>query len=528
MANTITSSLPPKSNIVDGQLLRMTIYFNTSEKSITPYAGFEIQNPVNLTPEKTSYTMPKNAYSVEIVFIIKEGLADQSEISFDIVPKNINGFTRTSFKYTVVEIDNNSLALTFGNGYLNSITQTENVNTNIPPNGLIYSKVFATIKDKKNGQGVSGIPITIMSNNNTKLDSVRIFKNHKDAASEVKKETLYNKSVFYLKTEENGMIVFYVYPATNTEFVLNLQAGVTNTQNFQLSKNSLFVIDDNPTDPGKLSNIHTDFLAPPSILEASGGALIGDPDSTTFSVEVDRYDYSNKNDIILFYVNGKYSNQEISVGNTNNLDNYFFDLPYSILPQNEDVALSYIIATHDASIKKSASLGFSYNGGGKAAPLDNINRIYDPCVVYSSFGALKETALIQQHDLINYFSISRYYNNTGHSALYIAITGTDDTNDKTKVPFGFNIVLTLYIDSYKKKSQYSFSFTMPTNLDKGFDHTATYVYGIPIDYLNHIESYPNSSAGNIYFDYYAYDPSDPGNIETKYYGNIWQGKIDTE
>ncbi|CBJ79368.1 hypothetical protein XBJ2_60067 [Xenorhabdus bovienii str. Jollieti] len=529
MENTIISSIPTKSNIAKVQLLKMTITFlKTPEGNFSPNASFDIIKSVNLKPVHPSYTIQTGG-SIEIAFTLEKELADRSTVSFDIVPHNASGFLTTSFSYTVVEIDNNSLSLTFGNEYLNAITKVENVSSNIPPTGKIYSKVFATIKAKNGGQSVSGIPITIMSDHNTSLDNVRTFRENKSQSSEITKKTLYNRPVFYLETEQDGMVVFYVYPDNNTEFILNLQARVTDTQSFQLSKNSLFVIDDDPTNPGNLSNINTDFLAPPSILEVSDGALIGDPDSTTFSVEVDPYNHPNRNDTILFYVNGSYSNQKIIVENKNNLGNYFIDLPYSIIPKNENIELSYIVVTHDAKIKKSASLGFTYSGGGKSAPLDDINRIYDPCVVYSSFGASQGTALIHQGDLINYFSISHDSNKKKSTALFIEIEGTNDITDKTKVPLGYNVVVTLYIDSYNKQFQHSFKvITMPATPVPHSSHTATHIFEIPIDYLNNIESYPNSSAGNIYFDYYAYDPSDPGNSGTKYYGKIWQGKIDTE
>ncbi|CDG87945.1 hypothetical protein [Xenorhabdus bovienii] len=530
MENTITSSIKTGSKIAKVQLLKMTIIFKKTIGGghFSPNASFDITNSVNLKPVSSSYTLLTGG-SVDIEFILEKELADRSTVSFSIEPHNVNGFPTTHFSYTVVEIDNDSLALTFGNEYLNAITKVEDVSSNIPPTGEIYSKVFATIKAKNGGQGISGVPITIMSDHNTSLDNVRIFQDNKNQLSEITKKTLDNRPAFYLKTKQDGMVVFYVYPDNNTEFILNLQAGLTDSQSFQLSKNSLFVIDEDPTNPGNLSNINTDFLAPPSILEVSDGALIGDPDSTTFSVEIDQYSNPNRNDTILFYVNGNYSNQKIIVGNRNNLGNYFIDLPYSIIPKNENIELSYIVVTHNAKIKKSASLGFTYSGGGKTAPLDNINRIYDPCVVYSSFGASQGTALIHQGDLINYFSISRYNNNNNSTALFIEIEGTNDITDKTKVPLGFNVVLTLYIDSYNKKFQHSFKvITMPTTPVPNNGHTATQIFEIPIHYLNHIESYPNSSAGNIYFDYYAYDPSDPGNSDTKYYGKIWQGKIDTE
>ncbi|MDE9448120.1 hypothetical protein KKJ04_22070 [Xenorhabdus bovienii] len=96
---------------------------------------------------------------------------------------------------------------------------------------------------------------------------------------------------------------------------------------------------------------------------------------------------------------------------------------------------------------------------------ENLFRVYDICTVYSSFGPSISSNLVFQNDTVNYFTISRYMNNKGHDGLFVVITGTNDPTDKTKVPFGSTVTLTLRIDSYKVPVYKTFTQTMPTKSD---------------------------------------------------------------
>ncbi|MDE9571389.1 hypothetical protein [Xenorhabdus bovienii] len=261
-------------------------------------------------------------------------------------------------------------------------------------------------------------------------------------------------------------------------------------------------------------------LASPNILDYDGG-LRGNDSSSTFLVSIDSYNNAKENDTILFYVDGKYSQQKIVINDIKNLNNYFIHLPYTIFPLNKLVTFSYVVVSTHGNIQSSAGVYVQYVGRGKNQPLDNVTRVYDMCTVYSSFGPSIPSNLVFKDDIVNYFTISRYMNNKEHDGLFVVITGTNDPTDKTKIPFGAEVTLNFRIDSYKKQVYKTFTQTMPTQPDKGSRNTATLIFGISYEDVSHVESDSNSVAGRIYFDYHI---NELGKIT---YGKIWEARIDT-
>ncbi|MDE9445472.1 hypothetical protein KKJ04_07635 [Xenorhabdus bovienii] len=71
-------------------------------------------------------------------------------------------------------------------------------------------------------------------------------------------------------------------------------------------------------------------------------------------------------------------------------------------------------------------------------------------------------------------------------------------------------------DEYK-----TFTKTMPTQPDKGSKNAAKLIIGIPYQDINDVGSYPNGSAGRVYFDYQV---NELGKIT---YGKTWEARIDT-
>ncbi|CDL85342.1 hypothetical protein [Xenorhabdus szentirmaii] len=91
--------------------------------------------------------------------------------------------------------------------------------------------------------------------------------------------------------------------------------------------------------------------------------------------------------------------------------------------------------------------------------------------------------------------------------------GTNDYQDKTKVPFGAMVTLKLYTHDYQYTVYESKSKLMPTQSSNG--NNATLIFGIPFKYIGHIVN------GDIYFDY---EVNYYGDI---YYGNIWHAYVHT-
>ncbi|MDE9555660.1 hypothetical protein KKJ06_09510 [Xenorhabdus bovienii] len=518
MDNIIKISVEDKSNVAIGQIFSVVITLE-SDIAISDSVIVTLENLNKITASATNFSMNsgKKSSSVSVEFSIFKDIKDGDQISFDIVlNKNTDIFFKRTIHYTGKEIDPDSLKLYFDCDVIPALAK--NFVANVPPTGTSYALVTAIVKDSM-GTVLSGIPVTIIGKNKTDLDNVNIFLSNNNAKTEVKKQQFIGGKAIVLPTDENGKLEFYVYPSVKDQFILELESAVMGHVDFTGSINKLFVINGGVNFP--VNEPNNDKLWPPDILEYTDGKLMGENNSSTFSVSIIPYEYANRDDTILFFIDGKYVNQKFLVGNLNNLGHYFIHLPYTILPVNESVNLSYVVVSKSVNTKYSFGKIVIYDGVGKNQPLNNVKRIYDRGKVYSSFGPSTSSNLVFPNDTVNYFTISRYMNNKGHDGLFVVITGTNDPTDKTKVPFGSTVTLTLRIDSYKVPVYKTFTQTMPTKSDQGSKNTATLTFNIPYKDVSHIISYPNGSAGRIYFDYQV---NELGKIT---YGKIWEAKIDT-
>ncbi|CDG88188.1 hypothetical protein [Xenorhabdus bovienii] len=515
MSNTINVSVDDKSNIVIGQVLVLNIVFK-SDSNIPVNSKFELKNLMNATASNICFSIKNsdNYHSVTTELHIDKNLRTGDVVSFDIVPNaHAVGFSTKTINYTAHEVDLDSLGIYFEEDVIPALMTDE---VNIPPTGKSYTRAIAMVKNR-NGYPLSEVPITIIGGYLPNLDKVKIFLSNQDPNTEVSKQSLYGEQSIVLNTDKNGKLEFYIYLSDKSQFVLDLKARVSGKTGFVFSRNKLYVIDD---DSGAPYNIAKQTLNSPNILDYSG-ELRGNDSSSTFLVSIDSYNNAKEDDTILFYVDGKYSQQKIVVNDIKNLNNYFIHLPYTIFPLNKFVIFSYVVVSINGNIQSSAGSYVQYVGGGKNQPLDNVTRVYDMCTVYSSFGPSIPSNLVFKDDIVNYFTISRYMNNKEHDGLFVVITGTNDPTDKTKVPFGSEVTLSFRIDSYKKQVYKTFTKTMPTQPDQGSKNTATLIFGISYEDVSHVESDSNSVAGRIYFDYQI---NELGKIT---YGKIWEARIDT-
>ncbi|CDH33991.1 hypothetical protein [Xenorhabdus bovienii] len=516
MSNSITVSVDDKSNVIIGQVLIIDIIFK-SDSNIPTNSQFELKNIKNATASNTfiSIINSDDNFSMTTELYIDKNISTGDIVSFDIVPnEHAVGFSTKKINYTAHEVDLDSLGIYFEEDVIPALMTDE---VNIPPNGKSYTRAIAMVKNR-NGYPLAEVPITIIGGYLPNLGKVKIFLSNQNPNTEVSKQPLYGEQSIVLNTDKNGKLEFYIYLSDKSQFVLDLKARVSGKTDFVFSRNRLYILDSNQGSPFAPDK---ERLAPPRILGYTGDKLMGDETSSTFSVAIGPYSPVRKNDIILFFVDGKYSYQQVTVKNIEDLDSFSIDLPYTIFPENKTVTFSYVVFTENKNMQYSVGTYVLYGGGGKNQPLDNVTRVYDMCTVYSSFGPSTSSNLVFPNDTVNYFTISRYMNNKGHDGLFVVITGTNDPTDKTKVPFGSTVTLTLRIDSYKVPVYKTFTQTMPTKSDQGSKNTATLTFNIPYKDVSHIISYPNGSAGRIYFDYQV---NELGKIT---YGKIWEAKIDT-
>ncbi|MDE1475251.1 hypothetical protein [Xenorhabdus bovienii] len=514
-SNPITVSVGDQSTVVIGQVLTVDIIFE-SNSNISINAGFDLKNLVGIIPSDTKFSMPNGGKTLSVTtkLQISPNIKMGDPVSFDIVPnQSMVGFSKKTIHYIAHDVNLQSLKLYFDPEVITALT-TDGVN--VPPSKQ-YTQAIAIINDSQ-GNPLANVPIVIIGGNSPNLDKVKIFLSNKDPNTEVQTQKIYGDLAIVLNTDKEGKIEFYIYPIDKSEFVLDFQSQIMNVTGFEFSVNRAYILDSNQGSPFAPDK---ETLAPPRILGYTGDKLMGDETSSTFSVAIGPYSPVRKNDIILFFVDGKYSYQQVTVKNIEDLDSFSIDLPYTIFPENKTVTFSYVVFTENKNMQYSVGTYVLYGGGGKNQPLDNVTRVYDMCTVYSSFGPSTSSNLVFPNDTVNYFTISRYMNNKGHDGLFVVITGTNDPTDKTKVPFGSTVTLTLRIDSYKVPVYKTFTQTMPTKSDQGSKNTATLTFNIPYKDVSHIISYPNGSAGRIYFDYQV---NELGKIT---YGKIWEAKIDT-
>ncbi|MDE1475249.1 hypothetical protein [Xenorhabdus bovienii] len=514
MSNSITVSVDDKSNVIVGQVLIIDIIFKSDSNMQANYQ-FELKNLINATASNTcfSITNSDDNFSMTTELYIDKNISTGDIVSFDIVPNEYAvGFSTKTINYTAHEVDLDSLSFYFEKDVIPALVTDGD---NIPPNGRSYTRASAIVKNKS-GHPLPNVSMDIMGNYSVNLSKINVYYSHNDPDWAVPVGPIQEyggQQIIPMVTDKDGKMDLYIYPTDKSQFVFDLKTSVSDTGIFVPSRNKVYIID-------YPSNYAKPILAPPNILGFRHGQPVGDDNSSTFLVSIASYNNARPSDTILFYVDGVYSQQQVIINNVANLNSFFIRLPYTIFPVNKLANFSYLIVSSNGNIQSSFELCVMYGGGGKQS-LDSVTRVYDACTVYSSLGSTIPINLVIQNDVVNYFTISNYMKNSGHDGLFVVITGTNDPTDKTKVPFGAEVTLNFRIESYKKSVYKTFTKTMPTQPDKGSKNAATLIIGIPYQDINDVESYPNGSAGRVYFDYQV---NELGKIT---YGKTWEARIDT-
>ncbi|MDX7986154.1 hypothetical protein FE392_02220 [Xenorhabdus sp. 12] len=401
--------------------------------------------------------------------------------------------------YTVDDIDLKTLRLDIDSPFL-AIPLASGT---YPKN--IYTKVTTTVRDKY-GTPLRKAKIFVSSLDELQFDAVTIYD--RDNTTKIKIQPQGQYKGFIVETNESGNILFFVHPIKSVGSKLNLFAQILGLTDPIAAMHTIYIVDKN------LDELEEKYPEP-QILNLLGLGLKSDG-SSKFYVKIS-YDNPKSGDSILFFVNKEYTKKVIKILQGSDLQSYF-ELPYIIFNENKLLHLSFVVIKEIGSIDnyKSRPLTFTYKGRPNK-PWTDVIRTYEACTVYNSSGR----GPMDQYSIINDDAILTA--TTDDPGLFVKVTGTNDPTDTSKVPFGTEIKLNLYITSSTRTFITSFTGRVPTNPDDEGGKTATLTISIPYNLLNNNLGYQDGNDGLIFFDYQIGNDLDPDVV----YGNIWQGYIDT-
>ncbi|MDE9519597.1 hypothetical protein KKJ17_18185 [Xenorhabdus bovienii] len=372
----------------------------------------------------------------------------------------------------------------------------------------IFTKVTAIVKDVY-GKSVSGIKVFISDDSVGNLKKVKIFDS--DQTKEINVVQQGGIEGFFVETDRSGNILFFIYPFKAESVRMKLFSQVIGSTDPVIAKDIIYIANNIP------ENMQADFIQP-EIFDYSYGDLKS-PGKKDFMVKIVPYNNVANGDSILFFVNNQYTRHSIQIHDESDLGSYSIPLPYAIFLENKLSRFFYVVirASGDMVASKSQTLDILYKGNEYNEPWTDVDRIYESCKVYSSYGVYPGS-IVEEYTYI-YDDIISANNKEG---LYVQITGTNDQNDTEHVTFGSEVTLNLYINSRQGHVTEHCTKRIPSVPDESGGNTATLTFNIPYDILKYNEAYPDKP-GEIYFDYKV--GSDNDDVT---YGKIWQAKIDTD
>jgi hypothetical protein len=510
----ITTSVKCGADLVIGESFILDIIL-TSSSAISNKASIELKNCVGIElqgyiPSIVLYDDNKKGI-ISVELNVDNNVPENNLIQFDIVPNSeAVEFEKTSCFFYTKTLDISSVQLAVGGDYLDVPT-----GDNEPPDGRYFVKVGTvnnTIKNKDHSAILSGTPVNVLDRSGNKFDEVDFYHTDKKTKIPIRKiGTIGTRRGFIINTDSQGELKFYIYAKKNTPAVLTLYSEIFGSTGAISADKTLYIFNSDQPSAGSI-----DSLKSPIIIEENNDILYNNGSYSTFTIIIPQYDNALWSDTIFFFINGKMVDKPHLLLNPSLLGTPFIKLPYSIFSEdNEEVNFSYNIIKESASRVISNPISFTYT--------KNIipeNDAYEKCKVYSSYG-VKEINLITESNIVNCRTISNYKNNHNQAGLFVKITGTNDYNDKNKVPLGSEVTIKLHINSKNKIVDKSFGpKKMP--LTVGSDSVTNHVIiGIPQMYLVGNDSFNNDDHGKIYFSYSVVINSE------KITSKKWKGKIDT-
>ncbi|CDL87533.1 hypothetical protein [Xenorhabdus cabanillasii] len=379
---------------------------------------------------------------------------------------------------------------------------------NLPDHGVDGKKitVTASIIDIY-GNPAPNISIFVSDSVIGNLKKVKIYGS--DPNQEIPITHHNNREGFFIKTDGNGKVLFFIHPLQAHPVVLDLYSNLVGSTRWVSANHIIFIVNKSP------DNMNVKF-GMPQIINFFGDYLTSDG-SGKFEVEIPGYFGAEPEDYILFFVNGKYTKHFFRRVQSGDSDT-FYHLPYDIFTKDIDSNLFYVIIRNSGVILdyKSIPLPLIYKGGVKYKPEQNpeSGRNYAACVVYDT-----GDNVIYDH-MISYSTIRKYPENP-EGGLFVEILGTTDPDNETdKVPLDILVTLNLYINSVNKSYIKSYSGEVKVqSLDT--DNKVAAIIHVPFEDVADVKLYQNGEYANIYFDYTFYDSN-------KQYGKIWKADIETD
>ncbi|MBD2815598.1 hypothetical protein ID850_12630 [Xenorhabdus sp. Flor] len=446
----------------------------------------------------------------DIKLAVVPGIQYGAPVTFEI-SSNLPKFQGQKFECKAKDINTGTLNLHVVNQYLEAPF----------PNSTNYSKtkIYTKILDKKNGAPLINTPVFITSMDSNSLEEFDVY----DATDSylLLSHKINNMEGIVVSSDGAGNVVFYIHAknsVTARVSLLSMIIGVS--QGFSPPIYSVYsgAVDD--SDIVKLPTI-TGYNPPGYLVPQS-------EDDKDFIVKINQYDNPFRGDAVLFFYakNGEHKKftgytRFIKSTQPSASGEYQFSLPYQMFPYNIPLNFSYVIIRESGDTLTSMDLPLTYAGGVPYEPKDDINRLYQPCIVYSSYGVEKNNAIVE-HVEISYADIRQYPNSDG-TGLYIQILGTDNpTVDKDKVPVGSSVTLNSYINSGNINGVTPYP---PVVVEKQNNNEIYAVVKIPYKDIVNILPIDGDTQANIRFEYYIQDNSSDDNAFL--YSQVWISTIGT-
>ncbi|WP_338884122.1 hypothetical protein [Xenorhabdus sp. TH1] len=491
--------------LISDQYLKLTINLSGGAKD------FKNTDTITLNPTDDWITviregqvkiMPTHASIEVFIKVSKDKKFFNIPQSFTINTSN-TGYKPQSFSCKVSDISPDTLSLTIDKFSI----KTPSGENKPDLTNLNRVKITTTVRDNS-GAVIPNLSVNISANSLDSLSRVALMdiKGH-PLQININNPAKYQQIT--LTTDSQGNLQFYAFPQESQSVVLAFYSSIEGLPIERQSKNLLFILD-------LVGAEFEEYLVAPDIAELRDDVLKPLNNEENFNIKIPPYDGAKKTDYILYLVNGNVVGNYVEISDLSNLDNYSYQLPYSIFPVSKENEFSYLIARENSNIRYSDSIIVNYVGYQYGPPDSDKNRVFDLPKVYSSYGINPEFILNPGYE-INFTTINQYRFNGGDT-LYVEIEA--DSADNQKVNPGDTVAIEVFIKSsnrgdisYKKAIQLP-KATSPATTSKGH-------IPIPISITGDVDSRISGGSAVIYILYYKVD------VDNVKYSHNWQGYIDT-
>ncbi|WP_416776197.1 hypothetical protein ACNFJN_14185 [Xenorhabdus budapestensis] len=444
----------------------------------------------------------KSATAEFLIQVSKDTQFFKAPQSFTVKTSN-KGYNSQSFSWKVSDISPDTLSLT-ADKFSIKTPSGENKPDLTNPNKV---KITTTVTDIS-GAVIPNLSVNISANSLDSLSKVALM-DVKGKPLQTNTNNYARYQQFTLTTDSQGNLQFYAFPQESQSVVLAFYSSIEGLSIERKSKNLLFILD-------LVGAEFEEHLIAPDIAELLNDALKPLNNEEDFNIKIPPYNGAKETDFILYLVNGNIVGDYVEVSDLSNLDNYSYQLPYSIFPISKENEFSYLIARENSNIRYSDSIIVNYVGYQYGPPDSDKNRVFDLPKIYSSYG-INPDFILNPGDMINFTTINKYRFNGGDT-LYVEVEA--DSADSQKVNPGDTVEIKVFIKSSNRGDIFYNGTiqlpeaTSPATTSKGH-------ISIPISVTGDVDSKISGGAAVIYILYYKVDGD---NIKYSY---NWQGYIDT-